>query len=284
MPFLWYKKQHMENKIHYQLHRQSEKSLIYLESAKLFFNRTCPVDMPEIEITFNSVLCLSFLLLTCSCITLILLLFDIFPCHLERNDNFYPLSGFSVPQHTILLCWRSHSADSYKSQRLSSECSTNPKNPASHWRGSQRPNVHHLHMQSWGLWGSACTAQFSQEIPASPCRHHLGLGSQLGLCLHFLPSSKVCPVRSAAAKLVQDIPCVRLSCAQISQAECDLWGSYIHTCIHTHILIYIQSHGNYPTTHKRSRLENHATTGPTPRSFWFACLSILRHEGIICIF
>lgn len=57
--------------------------------------------------------------------------------------------------------------------------------------------------------------------------------------------------------------------------------AYIHT--HTYIHVYIAT-GNYPTTHKRSKLENHATTGSTPRRFWYACLRILRHEGIIFIF
>lgn len=52
--------------MHYQFHRQKQKGLLHLHSAKLFFKRTYPVDTPEIEITFDSILCLSFLLPACS--------------------------------------------------------------------------------------------------------------------------------------------------------------------------------------------------------------------------
>lgn len=169
-------------------------------------------------------------------------LFDIFTCRLERNDNFYPLSGFPVPQHIILLCWSSHSADNYKGWGLL-------------WaeKTVRVPKI--LQVTKEVARGQTCTsctcragaceavpalpspARWSQHVhgSCSPCSHHSGFGSPLGLCLHFLPSSKVCPMRSAAAKLVQDSQCVRLSCAQTPQAECHLWGFYIYRCIHRHI-------------------------------------------------
>lgn len=58
---------------------------------------------------------------------------------------------------------------------LSSEESMSPKNPASHWRGSQRPNMHLLHMQRWDPWGSACISMAPAPHVAYP-----GLGSPLG--------------------------------------------------------------------------------------------------------
>lgn len=60
----------------------------------------------------------------------------------------------------------------------------------------------------------------------APWTHHPGLGPPMGLCLYFLPSSKVLPSAVNTSKLGQDIQRARLSCAQISKAEPDLWEGF----------------------------------------------------------